>query len=83
MIGFTLSQVLRNPKINQMNSLQENKKVNDYIDSFAFKESKYLSDNQLQSEIAYYGLNFKQMEKESFFMLGAGKHTGVGIYNKK
>ncbi len=83
MLGFSLNQAIRNPKINQMNSLEENKRANDYINSFVFKDSKYMSDTHQQTPETYYGVNSIQLQRDNFFMIGSGKNTGVGIYNKK
>lgn len=79
MLGFSLNQAIRDPKKNQMNSLEENKRANDYIYSFNFSNSKYMSDTFQQTPETYYGVNSRQV-RQSFY--GAGKNTGVGIYNK-
>jgi len=84
-MGFTSSQVKSNPRINEMNSLEPNKRLNDYLASFIFKEAKEEVDRNTRVRESWYGIRQDVKESNNPIIIGNGRprHTGVGIYKKK
>lgn len=84
MMGININKIRKSPQIYNQTSIEENKRFEEYIQSFYFLDSKHASDMHIQSPQTFYGRSPQEVNEAIKYSGGARpRHTGVAIYKKK